>query len=259
MVSYTQTIIWLIKIFGIDFDSRLFMNECSFWTIYIIFIHMKSSSFVKVWLGLWLTALCFSSLHVLHANNCWTTTKDMSSYAKKNILSVETRATKLKNSFNRTSSSRTRARIIREFEHITKRVFPNSSITSIAVDNANFTTLVTALKAADLVTTLEWNGPFTVFAPTNAAFSKIDTKLIQDLLKPENKAKLSNILTYHVVPWNLRSTDLKDGMELTTVQWSKLKVSLSNGIVKIWWSTVTTADVEARNGYIHIIDSVLLP
>ncbi len=78
-------------------------------------------------------------------------------------------------------------------------------------------------------------------------------------MKPENKSKLSNIPTYHVVPWNIRSTDLKDGMELTTVQWWTLKVSIVNNVVKIWWSTVTTADVETRNGYIHIIDTVLLP
>jgi len=119
-------------------------------------------------------------------------------------------------------------------------------------------TLAAAVKAAGLVETLQGKGPFTVFAPSDAAFEAIQSE-VDKLLKPENKAKLTNILTYHVVGGKIRATDLKDGQELTTVEGSKLKVVVKDGKVMIGDAEVTIADVNASNGVIHVIDTVLLP
>jgi len=130
------------------------------------------------------------------------------------------------------------------------------NIVTLATESAK--TLATAVKAADLVTTLEGKGPFTVFAPKDAAFAAIQ-KDVDTLLKPENKSKLANMLTYHVVSGELKAADLKDGAELTTVQGGKLKVSVKDHKVMIGNAHVTTADVFASNGVVHLIDKVLLP
>ena len=130
------------------------------------------------------------------------------------------------------------------------------NIVALSVESAK--TLAAAVKAADLVSTLEGEGPFTVFAPTDAAFAAIQ-KDVDSLLKPENKAKLANILTYHVVSGMHMAADLKDGTELTTVQGEKLKVSVKDHKVMIGNAYVTTADVAASNGVVHLIDKVLLP
>lgn len=130
------------------------------------------------------------------------------------------------------------------------------NIVAIATESAK--TLAAAVKAADLVTTLEGAGPFTVFAPTDAAFAAIQ-KDVDNLLKPENKAHLAKVLTYHVVSGNHLAADLKDGAELTTVQGGKLKVSLKDNKVMVGDACVTTADVCATNGVVHLIDKVLLP
>ena len=144
-------------------------------------------------------------------------------------------------------------------------------IVEIAIGNDNFSTLVTALKAADLVGALQGDGPFTVFAPTNDAFAKIDSKTLGTLLKPENKGKLSSILTYHVVSGNLQAKDvaaaLKKGkgkVELTTLSGAKLKVMQKNG--KIWlkdqngnYSEITATDIKGTNGVIHVISDVVMP
>lgn len=130
------------------------------------------------------------------------------------------------------------------------------NIVAIATESAK--TLAAAVKAADLVTTLEGAGPFTVFAPTDAAFAAIQ-KDVDNLLKPENKAHLAKVLTYHVVSGNHLAADLKDGAELTTVQGGKLKVSLKDNKVMVGDACVTTADVYATNGVVHLIDKVLLP
>ena len=130
------------------------------------------------------------------------------------------------------------------------------NIVALATESAK--TLATAVKAADLVTTLQGKGPFTVFAPTDASFAAIQ-KDVDTLLKPENKSKLANILTYHVVSGELMAADLKDGAELTTVQGGKLKVSIKDHKVMIGNAHVTTADVCATNGVVHLIDKVLLP
>lgn len=105
---------------------------------------------------------------------------------------------------------------------------------------------------------MEGTGPFTVFAPTDAAFAAIQ-KDVDSLLKPENKAKLAKILTFHVVSGKHMAADLKDGAELTTVQGEKLKVSLKDNKVMIGEAHVTTADVAASNGVVHLIDKVLMP
>jgi uncharacterized surface protein with fasciclin (FAS1) repeats len=130
------------------------------------------------------------------------------------------------------------------------------NIVALATESAK--TLATAVQAANLVTTLQGKGPFTVFAPTDASFAAIQ-KDVDTLLKPENKSKLANVLTYHVVSGELMAADLKDGAELTTVQGGKLKVSIKDHKVMIGNAHVTTADVCATNGVVHLIDKVLLP
>ena len=105
---------------------------------------------------------------------------------------------------------------------------------------------------------MEGTGPFTVFAPTDAAFAAIQ-KDVDNLLKSENKAQLANILTYHVVSGTHMAAELKDGAELATVQGEKLTVSVKDGKVMVGGANVTTADVAASNGVVHLIDKVLMP
>jgi uncharacterized surface protein with fasciclin (FAS1) repeats len=131
-------------------------------------------------------------------------------------------------------------------------------IAAVASANPDLTTLVTALSAGDLVTTLQGTGPYTVFAPTNAAFSSIQST-VDSLLMPANKGKLQSVLKYHVVPGIYMAADLKDGQMLKTAEGETLKVSVKNGVVKINGATVVTADVSASNGVVHVIDGVLVP
>lgn len=128
----------------------------------------------------------------------------------------------------------------------------------VAIASENCKTLAAAATAAGLIETLQGAGPFTVFAPTDEAFAAIQSE-VDKLLLPENKSALANILTYHVVGGAVMASDLKDGQEITTVQGGKLKVKIANGKVMVGAATVTTANVVASNGVIHIIDSVLLP
>ena len=132
-------------------------------------------------------------------------------------------------------------------------------IVDTAIGNENFTTLVAALKAAGLVVTLKGDGPFTVFAPTNAAFAKLPAGTLENLLKPENKDELIAVLTFHVVSGKVMSGDLA-GKKLSaaTVQGSRLDIDATDG-VKVNNATVTTADIETDNGVIHVIDTVILP
>ncbi|MDB4978961.1 MAG: hypothetical protein JWM56_1147 [Candidatus Peribacteria bacterium] len=136
---------------------------------------------------------------------------------------------------------------------------PSLNIVENASNANNVTTLVAAVKAADLVATLSGPGPFTVFAPTDSAFAKLPAGTVDTLLKPENKAKLAAILTYHVVPGRLTAADLTDGQTLTTVNGQELKVSVKDGVVMINGAKVETADVISSNGVTHVIDTVLLP
>ena len=128
----------------------------------------------------------------------------------------------------------------------------------VAIASESAKTLAAAVTAAGLVETLQGAGPFTVFAPTDAAFAAIQ-KDVDTLLKPENKEKLTSILTYHVVAGNAMAADLQDGQELTTVEGGKLKVSIKGDKVMIGNAQVTMADVAASNGVVHVIDKVLMP
>ncbi len=145
------------------------------------------------------------------------------------------------------------------------------TIVDVAVGNENFSTLVAALKAADLVGALQGDGPFTVFAPTNDAFAKIDAATLNSLLEPKNKKALANILTYHVVVGKLAATDvvaaLKKGkgkVELKALNGETLTVMQQDG--KIWlkdqkgnYSEITATDVMGSNGVIHVINAVVMP
>jgi len=131
-------------------------------------------------------------------------------------------------------------------------------IVDTAVAAGNFTTLVAAVQAAGLVETLKGAGPFTVFAPTDAAFAALPAGTVEDLLKPENKDKLVAILTYHVVSGKVMSTDLTEGMMAPSVQGGELTFTLDGG-AKVNGATISTADIEASNGVIHVIDQVILP
>lgn len=132
----------------------------------------------------------------------------------------------------------------------------SKDIVAIAATSAK--TLAAAVTAADLVETLQGHGPFTVFAPTDAAFADIQSD-VDELLKSENKAKLAEILTYHVVSGSAMASSLSDGQELTTVQGGTLKVSIKDGKVMVGNAHVNSADIVASNGVIHVIDKVLMP
>lgn len=134
----------------------------------------------------------------------------------------------------------------------------SSDIVDLAVQTESLSTLVQAVKAAGLVETLKGEGPYTVFAPTNEAFSKLPEGTLESLLKPENKDKLVQILTYHVVPGNIQSTDLKDGMTAKTAEGSEIEVNLGESVM-INNATVVNADIEASNGVVHVIDTVIMP
>ncbi len=136
---------------------------------------------------------------------------------------------------------------------------PSKNIVENAMGSSDHTTLVAAVKAADLVATLSGPGPFTVFAPTNEAFAMVPKATLDGLMKPEMKADLTKILTYHVVAGAVKAADLKDGQELTTVQGGKLMVSIKDGVVMINGAKVTIADVISSNGVTHVIDAVLMP
>lgn len=143
-------------------------------------------------------------------------------------------------------------------------MYPSKNIVENAVNSKDHTTLVAAVKAAGLVDTLSSKGPFTVFAPTNAAFGKLPAGTVDTLVKPENKATLTKILTYHVVPGKLEASDLTDGKKLKTVEGEELTIKKSGDSVMIvdakgGSSTVTIPNVNQSNGVIHVVDTVLMP
>lgn len=131
-------------------------------------------------------------------------------------------------------------------------------IVDTAVDAGSFTTLAAALTAADLVGALKGSGPFTVFAPTDAAFGKLPEGTLDELLQPENEERLKSILLYHVVPGKVMAADVAGGAEPETLQGGTLEVRGGDGVT-VNGAKVTSADIEASNGVIHVIDSVLLP
>jgi len=141
---------------------------------------------------------------------------------------------------------------------------PSKDIVDNAAGSADHTTLVAAVKAASLVETFKGVGPFTVFAPTNAAFTALPAGTVDNLLKPENKATLAKILTYHVVVGALKSTDLKDGQKLKTVQGEELTIRYKDNKWMVHDATggmayITVADVISSNGVTYVIDAVLMP
>lgn len=150
-------------------------------------------------------------------------------------------------------------------------MYPTKNIVENAINSPIHKTLVAAVKAAGLVDTLESAGPFTVFAPTDAAFAKLPAGTVDNLVKPENKATLTKILTYHVVAGRISAKDIADGIkagggkfEMTTVEGGKLTASMKGGKVMLTdekggMATVTTANVFQSNGVIHVIDTVLMP
>ena len=131
-------------------------------------------------------------------------------------------------------------------------------IVDTAVANGSFTTLAAALTQAGLIETLKGEGPFTVFAPTDAAFAALPAGTVEDLLKPENKDKLVAILTYHVVPGKVMSTDLVEGMKAATVNGAEVTITLDGG-PKVNGAVISMPDVAASNGVINVIDTVLMP
>ncbi len=131
-------------------------------------------------------------------------------------------------------------------------------VVSVASGAGSFNTLVTAVKAAGLVETLQGEGPFTVFAPTDEAFAKLPAGTVEDLLRPENKEKLVAILTYHVVPGKVMAADVKT-MKAKTVNGKELSIKVEDGKVTVDNAKVIKTDVAASNGVIHVIDTVILP
>ena len=134
-----------------------------------------------------------------------------------------------------------------------------ADIVDTAVAAGNFTTLAAALQAAGLVDTLKGAGPFTVFAPTDEAFAKLPAGTLDTLLKPENRAKLTRILTYHVVPGMVTAAEVTQLDEVKTANGQKIDIRASGGTVMVNNAKVITTDIPASNGIIHVIDTVMLP
>ena len=134
----------------------------------------------------------------------------------------------------------------------------DKDIVDTAVGAGTFTTLVAAVTAAGLVDTLKGEGPFTVFAPSDAAFAALPAGTVEDLLKPENKDKLTALLTYHVIAGKVMAADLTEGMKAATVNGAEVTITLDGG-AKVNGATISTADIAAKNGVIHVIDAVIMP
>jgi uncharacterized surface protein with fasciclin (FAS1) repeats len=140
-------------------------------------------------------------------------------------------------------------------------------IVDTAASKSTFSTLVKAVKAADLASTLKGEGPFTVFAPTNKAFGQLPEGTLQSLLKPENQGKLQSVLKYHVVPGKVMASDVAgldgvksdEGASVATAEGSKLTIKVQDGSVMVDGAKVTSTDIETSNGVIHVVDGVLLP
>jgi len=135
----------------------------------------------------------------------------------------------------------------------------DKDIVDTAVAAGDFKTLAAALEAADLVGTLKGEGPFTVFAPTDAAFEKLPAGTVETLLKPENKQKLVDVLTYHVVPGKVMAADVVGLDEAKTVNGKAIDITVEGNAVKVNEANVTATDIGASNGVIHVIDAVILP
>ena len=141
----------------------------------------------------------------------------------------------------------------------TKSSISQKDVVGTAAAAGDFTTLVTAIKAAGLVETLKGEGPFTVFAPTDEAFAKLPSGTLENLLKPESKQQLSSILTYHVVPGKVMASDVVNLSQAKTVNGQSLTIKTSDGAVMVNNAKVTKTDIDCSNGVIHVIDTVVLP
>jgi uncharacterized surface protein with fasciclin (FAS1) repeats len=159
---------------------------------------------------------------------------------------------------NLTLAVLTLAALTQPVTHAADKSAAPGDIVAVASGAGSFNTLVAAVKAAGLVETLQGPGPFTVFAPTDEAFAKLPKGTVEDLLKPENKAKLVGILTYHVVPGKVMAADVKT-MNAKTVNGKELSIKVADGKVTVDNATVVKTDVAAKNGVIHVIDTVVLP
>jgi uncharacterized surface protein with fasciclin (FAS1) repeats len=146
-----------------------------------------------------------------------------------------------------------------ESGHMKMNLWAKKDIVDTASSAGNFNTLVTALKAAGLVETLKGEGPFTVFAPTDEAFAKLPHGTLDSLLKPQNKAKLTSILTYHVVPGKVLAADVVNLSHAKTVNGKSLSIKTYHSQVKIDDAKVIKTDIKCSNGVIHVIDAVVLP
>jgi len=135
----------------------------------------------------------------------------------------------------------------------------SNTVVDIAVGSQDHTTLVAAVTAAGLVETLSGTGPFTIFAPTNAAFAALPKGTVEGLLKPESKDKLTSILTYHVVAGNVMAGQLTDGQKVKTLNGQELTVAIKGGVVTINGIKVVAADLAGSNGVIHVVEGVILP
>lgn len=133
------------------------------------------------------------------------------------------------------------------------------TVVDVAASNADFSTLVAAVKAADLAGTLSGDGPFTVFAPTNAAFDALPDGTVASLLEPQNKGKLAGILTYHVVPGKVLAADVVGLTSANTVNGDTIDIRVEGGTVFVDNATVVATDIMGSNGVIHVIDSVIMP
>ena len=135
----------------------------------------------------------------------------------------------------------------------------DKTVVEVAVAGKDFKTLVAAVKAADLVDALGGEGPFTVFAPTDAAFAKLPEGTVAELVKPENKEKLISILTYHVVPGKVMAKDVVKLTGAKTLQGTEAKIKVKDGTVMVDKAKVVKTDIPCKNGVIHVIDSVIIP
>ena len=133
-----------------------------------------------------------------------------------------------------------------------------SDITQVVSGNKNMTTLKKGVLASGLDKVLSGNGPYTVFAPSDLAFRKLDTGKFETLLKPENKAKLEDILKYHIVPGKLSYNDLKDGEKLKTVNGQELSIQVKDGHVRVQGAEIENHDLQTSNGVIHVLDTVMI-
>ena len=140
-----------------------------------------------------------------------------------------------------------------------KQAEPRMDVVDTAISAGDFSTLVAALKAADLVQTLKGEGPFTVFAPTDEAFEKLPNGTLDSLLQPENKAQLSSILTYHVVPGKVMASDVVKLTSAKTVNGQSVSIGVSGNAVMVDAANVVQTDIDCSNGVIHVIDAVILP